>query len=408
MHHTAQAYRRDLWNDGTEYVEIWLEKEALAGVLVDVTDPWDVPLMVTRGYSSISYLHSAAETIYGRAEQGKHTTIYYFGDRDPSGVDIDRAVRQGIGESLGFIEQAHIPEHDGDDPNRMIGRALASGDWETLGTALDQRNAEINEMLHDLTDWFQTRGKPAKDRPPTRAQLRHERLMAESPDYARSNRRAQSLGCIPDDDDEPEDQAAWKEATFSDFVTFERVAVTEEQIAGWGSADPADEALRHPLEEVPGRERGARRDPAGRAAAAGRGDHRAPRRPRAAQGAAARRGGGAQGARADRRAGRRRRRLCLERGGGVSDHLDKAARRLAEVSCEAQGIEVKITDPVVIGKVAAMLKGEGSDLPLGRDALRVEAVEAAPGRVDRDVVEDGREDRPLATERQTPPRVAEG
>jgi hypothetical protein len=100
LQNTAQAYRRDLWSDGDEYVELWLEKEALAGVLVDVTNPWDVPLMVTRGYSSISYLHSAAQTIRGRAKQGKHTTIYYFGDRDPSGVDIDRAIRQGIGESL--------------------------------------------------------------------------------------------------------------------------------------------------------------------------------------------------------------------------------------------------------------------------------------------------------------------
>jgi hypothetical protein len=43
-------YRRRLWDDQDRYVEIWLEKEALAGVLTDVTKVWDVPLMVTRGY----------------------------------------------------------------------------------------------------------------------------------------------------------------------------------------------------------------------------------------------------------------------------------------------------------------------------------------------------------------------
>lgn len=97
LRRTAETYRRALWDDGDVAVEIWLEKEALAGVLVDVTDRWDVPLMVTRGYPSMSYLHSAAEAI---AERDQWTYIYYFGDRDPSGVDIDRAVMKGIGESL--------------------------------------------------------------------------------------------------------------------------------------------------------------------------------------------------------------------------------------------------------------------------------------------------------------------
>jgi hypothetical protein len=94
---TAQTYRRALWDSQSSSVEIWLEKEALAGVLVDVTDQWDVPLMVTRGYPSMSFLHSAAEAIAARENL---TNVYYFGDRDPSGVDIDRAVVKGIGESL--------------------------------------------------------------------------------------------------------------------------------------------------------------------------------------------------------------------------------------------------------------------------------------------------------------------
>ena len=87
-----------------------------------------------------------------------------------------------------------------------------------------------------------------------------------------------------------------------------------------------------------------------------------------------------------------------------------AARRLADASRDAQGLEPKITDPVVIGKVAALLKRgvAHSDLPLGRDARGVEAVEAAPSRVDRDVLEDRREDRSLAAERQTAPGDAEG
>jgi hypothetical protein len=103
LRRTAATYRRALWDDAPTAVEVWLEKEALAGVLVEVTERWDVPLMVCRGYPSISFLHSAAEEIHGRAQLDQHTQLYYFGDHDPSGVDIDRAVRQGIGESLAAL-----------------------------------------------------------------------------------------------------------------------------------------------------------------------------------------------------------------------------------------------------------------------------------------------------------------
>ena len=84
-----------VWDEQNAYVEIWLEKDALAGVLVDVTQKWDVPLMVTRGFASLSYLHEAAETI---RDQNKPTYLYYFGDHDPSGVDIPRQVERRLRE----------------------------------------------------------------------------------------------------------------------------------------------------------------------------------------------------------------------------------------------------------------------------------------------------------------------
>jgi hypothetical protein len=102
LEYSQQTYRRSIWRDQNVYVEVWLEKDALAGVLYVETERWDVPLMVTRGYSSISYLHSAAEAI---AAQGKPAFIYYFGDHDPSGKDITRAVEAGLRE---FAPEADI------------------------------------------------------------------------------------------------------------------------------------------------------------------------------------------------------------------------------------------------------------------------------------------------------------
>jgi hypothetical protein len=60
---TINTYRRDLWHTAAHYVEIWIEKDALAGTVMDVTDPYDVPLMVARGFSSETHLYEAAMAI---------------------------------------------------------------------------------------------------------------------------------------------------------------------------------------------------------------------------------------------------------------------------------------------------------------------------------------------------------
>jgi hypothetical protein len=86
---TAKHYRRDLWAAMPVYVEVWCEKDALAGVLMEETEPYDVPLMVAKGYASLSFLHSAAMMI--RAKK-KPAHIYHFGDLDPSGVDAARDI----------------------------------------------------------------------------------------------------------------------------------------------------------------------------------------------------------------------------------------------------------------------------------------------------------------------------
>ncbi len=102
LEQTARTYRRSIWDEQDAYVEIWLEKDALAGVLIDVTSRWDVPLMVTRGFASLSFLYEAAQTIRDR---DKPAFLYYFGDHDPSGVDIPRTVEARLRE---FAPDAEI------------------------------------------------------------------------------------------------------------------------------------------------------------------------------------------------------------------------------------------------------------------------------------------------------------
>jgi hypothetical protein len=91
----ARYYRKSLWTDADAYVEIWLEKDALAGIAYDITDEYDVRLMVARGYASLSFLHSAAEAM---AAERRPCFVYHLGDYDPSGVNAAEKVEETLRE----------------------------------------------------------------------------------------------------------------------------------------------------------------------------------------------------------------------------------------------------------------------------------------------------------------------
>jgi hypothetical protein len=92
---TARFYRKALWADVDAYVEVWLEKDALSGVVYPITSLYDVPLMVARGYASLSFLHSAAEHI-NSLDVPAH--IYHLGDFDPSGVNAGEKIEEALRE----------------------------------------------------------------------------------------------------------------------------------------------------------------------------------------------------------------------------------------------------------------------------------------------------------------------
>jgi hypothetical protein len=113
---TAELYRKALWTEAEVYVEIWIEKDALAGVLMPVTSLYDVPLMVARGYSSITFLYSSAEYIK-RLEVPAY--IYHLGDFDPSGVNAGEKIEEDLrkfapGAEIHF-ERLAVPEKQIED-----------------------------------------------------------------------------------------------------------------------------------------------------------------------------------------------------------------------------------------------------------------------------------------------------
>ena len=95
------SYRRDLWIDQDDYVEVWCEKDAIAGILSKATRKFDVPLMVVRGFSSLSFLYDMAENTTSIA---KPTYIYYFGDHDPSGLSISKCIERELRQFAPNVE----------------------------------------------------------------------------------------------------------------------------------------------------------------------------------------------------------------------------------------------------------------------------------------------------------------
>src|SRR5215475_5851843 len=89
----AKFYRRSALEAADDYLEIWCEKDALSGLLWEVTSDYDVPLMVSRGMPSLTFLHGTAQAIAHAEESGKSTYIYQFGDWDPSGVLIPKSIK---------------------------------------------------------------------------------------------------------------------------------------------------------------------------------------------------------------------------------------------------------------------------------------------------------------------------
>ena len=93
-----RAYRRDFWAGQRDYVCIIVEKDTVAGRIINVTREYDVALHPLRGFNSTSFNFAIAEQW---AEIKKPIHVYYIGDLDPSGIAIEQDVRAKLIEYSG-------------------------------------------------------------------------------------------------------------------------------------------------------------------------------------------------------------------------------------------------------------------------------------------------------------------
>lgn len=92
----AQSFALDKWADQENYVEVWIEKDALVGVLQSCCPDEDVPYFSCRGYTSQSEVWSAAQRLAKRVQGGQRAVIVHLGDHDPSGIDMTRDIEDRL------------------------------------------------------------------------------------------------------------------------------------------------------------------------------------------------------------------------------------------------------------------------------------------------------------------------
>lgn len=91
-----RSYHLNRWENQPYYPEVFIEKKALEGVFYKPCIRHDVALGACKGYPSLTFLHDAANRFKEAEKRGQQPIIIYFGDYDPSGEDIPRALKENI------------------------------------------------------------------------------------------------------------------------------------------------------------------------------------------------------------------------------------------------------------------------------------------------------------------------
>ena len=92
----ANQYAIDKWDGQDVRPSIWVEKDALVGVVERIATELDVEYFSCRGYTSQSEMWGAAQRFIKNAQNGQGTHIIHLGDHDPSGIDMSRDIEDRI------------------------------------------------------------------------------------------------------------------------------------------------------------------------------------------------------------------------------------------------------------------------------------------------------------------------
>ena len=90
-------YTEDRWRGQPFFPIFIVEKDTMAPVCEPIAQGWQMKFASSRGYSSLKLQHDTAERLHRRyARTGQQIIVYFIGDLDPSGLDLQRAWEEAL------------------------------------------------------------------------------------------------------------------------------------------------------------------------------------------------------------------------------------------------------------------------------------------------------------------------
>jgi len=108
MQSVAYSYKIDKWAGQPNRVEVWIEKDALVGVISGVCQRLDIDYFSCRGYTSQSEMWVAGQRLERYIDNGQRPIILHLGDHDPSGIDMTRDVTDRLETFMGGTKVQRI------------------------------------------------------------------------------------------------------------------------------------------------------------------------------------------------------------------------------------------------------------------------------------------------------------
>lgn len=96
MDGVVAGYQIDKWENQPHRIEVWIEKDALLGVITGICRELDINYFSCRGYTSASEMWRAGRRLRRYINCGQEPIILHFGDHDPSGMDMTRDIEERL------------------------------------------------------------------------------------------------------------------------------------------------------------------------------------------------------------------------------------------------------------------------------------------------------------------------
>lgn len=245
----AYNWATDRWANQPTRVEVWIEKDALVGVLDSVCPDEDVPYFSCRGYTSQSEIWGAAQRIGDYIRKGQDVTIIHLGDHDPSGVDMTRDIEDRlklfIHKDNGRISAKEVlnESESGKLPfmihRNLDGSIIEDRDYEHLLEEVERRLDSYGSIrIHRIA--LNMDQIEEYDPPPNPAKLTDSRATGYIDIYGSESWELDALEptvlaeLIREAIDENRDLALWDEATEAQEIARVRL---EAAAARWGEVE---------------------------------------------------------------------------------------------------------------------------------------------------------------------------